>query len=321
MQIVDLCGASQSSPVIRLEPGSGCEFQLAFAPETLGVFMDDSMKLGCIGNEVLLNLKGQGVEPPLEFDPPSLDFGTQGTYLTSPEMQASLINRSSEEIVLACGDQYISSTEFKGEETCSGIALKPGEACPFSFSFIPAEDGPRHGAFNLRCNGIRLAVALQGEGETTPFGGGTPNFFPDTGQIEKLADGLKTEDEDKANFFDPFPDRSEAAALLFGSDLEPATDSDDVGSELPVCDRVMFGELCEAGKLVGGAGGNDGGGPAVPVWGLVEALLPARALPLHRVLVARTAVQQEAVANPARVAPHGIRLGRSPHANFGWRCV
>lgn len=123
-----------------LQPGQECSFALLFRPDKAGIFKGE-LVIESSASQLIVPLKGDGVQPGLGISPQEIDFESQQTAQQSPLATVTLSSVGSLPLeVGAIGLQGNHSAFQKSSDECSNRRLDPGQRCHIGISFSPAEE-------------------------------------------------------------------------------------------------------------------------------------------------------------------------------------
>ncbi|HEX4331812.1 MAG TPA: choice-of-anchor D domain-containing protein [Usitatibacter sp.] len=140
-------------------PGQSCSISVTFNPTSLGSFSDTIQFCDNAPNSPRsLSILGNGVIPaPLDFSPPSFDFGSVAVGHNSPPETFSVSNPGSTPVNIgvpaASGDYVVGNTNC-------GPNLNAGETCTVDVSFVPTTAGERDGFLSVATGGVIAKVAI-----------------------------------------------------------------------------------------------------------------------------------------------------------------
>jgi hypothetical protein len=147
-------------------PGGSCHYYFGFSPTSAGSFSATS-STSTNGGPVAISVKGSGralfsLGSGQRVSPLSLDFGPVGVGVTSPELQARLVNQSLISAISNFSGGGVNAP-FQASQDCAG-GVPTGGNCAFYYRFSPTTAGEFAATSSVNDSFGSFSIQLHGTG-------------------------------------------------------------------------------------------------------------------------------------------------------------
>ena len=152
-----------------LEPGASCELELSFAPMTSGSYAGELTIASGDGQQALIPLSGQAVEPKPgvpEVSPQVVNFGSVPTNLQGTQTVTIANQAPADSAALdVAGTTLIGNPAvFQVDDSDCDQPVLPGASCTIALTFTPDSENALSAVLRIRIDGVNNNVSLQGRG-------------------------------------------------------------------------------------------------------------------------------------------------------------